>query len=69
MQLVCKPASVKICLLQEKFKSPSIIYLDHASLHDSYDLPPGIGRAALTAGIHGLSAHNVYGSGCHHPDR
>lgn len=69
VQLVCKPASVKVWLLREKFKPFSIIYLDPASLHDSYDLPPGIGRATLCAGIHGLSAHMVYGSWCRHQDR
>ena len=61
VQLVCKPASVGFCLLREKLKHLSIIYLDPASLLNSYDLPPGSGRATLTAGIHGLSTHKVYG--------
>ena len=62
MQLACKPVSVRFSLLQKKLKPVSIIYLDPVSLRDSYDLPPGIGRAALIAGIHDLSTHKAYGS-------
>gem|GEM_PF-2211479 len=49
--------------------SGSIIYLVAPSLTRSYDLPPGIGRAALSAGIHGLSTHGVYGFPCCHGNR
>jgi len=69
MQLACKPDSVRFWFLRKKLKPVSIIYLVTASLPCSYDLPPGIGRAVLTAGIHGLSTHKVYGSWCCHPDR
>jgi hypothetical protein len=55
--------------LQKTFEPVSIIYLVPQSLTGSYDLPPGIGRAVLGAGIHGLSTHKVYGSQCHHHDR
>jgi hypothetical protein len=55
--------------LQKIFGPVSIIYLVPPSLAGSYDLPPGIGRAILNAGIHGLSTHQVYGSRCCHPDR
>ena len=68
-QLACKPDSVLFRYLQKIFEQSPIIYLDTASLQCSYDLPPGIGRAALTAGIHGLSTHMVYGSLCCHNDR
>ena len=68
-QLACKPDSVRFWFLQEILKPDSIIYLGPVSLPCSYDLPPGIGRAVLGAGIHGLSTHKVYGSGCHHPNR
>jgi hypothetical protein len=55
--------------LRKIFEPASIIYLVLQSLAGSYDLPPGIGRAVLTAGIHGLSTHQVYGSWCCHQDR
>jgi len=55
--------------LRKIFEPVSIIYLVPQSLAGSYDPPPGIGRAILSAGIHGLSTHQVYGSGCYHPDR
>ena len=59
LQPACKPGSVWF----------SIIYLAPSSLAGSYDLPPGIGRAALGAGIHGLSTHKVYGFRCYHRNR
>ncbi len=62
VQLAYKPVSVRFMLLLKNIKPVSIIYLDTVSLQCSYDLPPGIGRAALIAGIHGLSTHKVYGS-------
>jgi len=68
-QLACKPDSVRFWFLRKKLKPVSIIYLGPVSLPCSYDPPPGIGRAALFAGIHGLSTHKVYGSGCYHQDR
>ena len=43
----------------------SIIYLLRGSLHGSSDLPPGIGRANLSASVHGLATREVYG----YPDR
>jgi hypothetical protein len=61
-QLAYKPDSVRFCFLRKKLKPFSIIYLGTALLPGSYDLPPGIGRAVLGAGIHGLSTHKVYGS-------
>jgi len=69
LQLACKPDSVRFWFLRKNLKPVSIIYLGTVSLSCSYDLPPGIGRAALFAGIHGLSTHKVYGSVCCHPDR
>jgi len=35
----------------------SVIYLNYPLLNSFSDLPPGIGRAVLSAGIHGLSTH------------
>ena len=55
--------------LREIFRPVFIIYLVPQPLAGSYDLPPGIGRAALIAGIHGLSTHEVYGSRCCHRNR
>ena len=59
-QLACKPDFVRFWHLLKILKPFPIIYLGTASLQCSYDLPPGIGRAALFAGIHGLSTHKVY---------
>ena len=39
----------------------SIIYLLRGSLRGSSDLPPGIGRANLSASVHGLATREVYG--------
>jgi hypothetical protein len=47
MQPACKPDSVRFSFLQEKGEPDSIIYLVTALLPCSYDLPPGIRRAAL----------------------
>jgi len=41
--------------LRETIEPVSIIYLVPPLLAGSYDLPPGIGRAILNVGIHGLS--------------
>ena len=39
----------------------SIIYLLRGSLRSSSDLPPDIGRANLSASVHGLATREVYG--------
>ena len=69
LQPACKPDSVRFNLLLKEAETVSIIYLVPTSLSGSHDLPPDIGRAALSAGIHGLSTHDVYGFLCHHRNR
>ncbi len=69
LQLVCKPASVQFRFLRKNIKPFPIIYLVLSSLAGSYDLPPGVGRAALNAGIHDLSTHELYGFPCYHRNR
>jgi len=69
LQPACKPDSVRFNLLLKEAETVSIIYLVPTSLSGSHDLPPDIGRAALSAGIHGLSTHDVYGFLRHHRNR
>jgi len=62
MQPTCKPGSVFRRI------GTSAIYLDLSSPTSSCSPPPGIGRAALKAGVHDLTTHQAYSPVCRHTD-